>query len=64
MFKDYLETQMMKQINNDIIISINNDYMLITKNGKGEKVELSTNQLIRLNREIANVLWERRNNSV
>lgn len=55
---------MMKQINNDIIISINNDYMLITKNGKGEKVELSTNQLIRLNREIANVLWERRNNSV
>ena len=26
----------------------------------GEKIELSTRQLIRLNREIANVLWERK----
>lgn len=52
------------KINEYPIITINSEYMLITKNGKGEKVELSTSQLIRLNREIANVLWERRNNSV
>jgi len=54
----------MKKIKQYPIITINNKYMLITRDGVGERIELSTNQLIRLNREIANVLWERRNNSV
>tara|TARA_R110000803_G_scaffold39036_1_gene84184 strand:- start:254 stop:412 length:159 start_codon:yes stop_codon:yes gene_type:complete len=51
---------MTKQIKDYPTVSINKEYMLITRNGVGEKIELSTGQLIRLNREIANVLWERK----
>ena len=43
-------------------VSVNKDYLIISNNKREHiKVKLTNNQLIRLNKEISNVIWERNN---
>jgi hypothetical protein len=43
-------------------VSFNTEYLLISNNsGEEERIKLSDKQLLRLAREIINVLWERNN---
>jgi len=48
--------------NNYDCVSINKEYLIISNSNRNcIKVKLTDNQLIRLNKEISNIIWERNN---
>ena len=48
--------------NNYNCVSINKEYLIISNSDRDcIKVKLTDNQLIRLNKEISNIIWERNN---
>ena len=48
--------------NNYNFVSINKEYLIISNSNRDYiKVKLTDNQLIRLNKEISNIIWERNN---